>query len=50
MRLFAAKITPSLIGNSNNDPNTNIKIVNLTLGESLRANCTDSGHILITCD
>jgi hypothetical protein len=31
---------------TNNDSNTNIKIVNPTLGESLRAN----GHMLITCD
>jgi hypothetical protein len=30
----------------NNDSNTNIKIDNLTLGYSLRAN----GHIIITCD
>jgi hypothetical protein len=31
---------------TNNDSNTDIKIVNLTLGLSLRAN----GHIVITCD
>jgi hypothetical protein len=31
---------------TNNDSNTNIKIVNRTLGYSLRAN----GHIIITCD
>jgi hypothetical protein len=31
---------------TNNDSNTNMKIVNLTLGYSLLAN----GHIIITCD
>jgi hypothetical protein len=31
---------------TNNDSNTNIKIVDLTLGYSLRAN----GHIIITCE
>ena len=51
MRLFAAKIDNALIENSkdsvtNNESNTSIKIVNLTLGYSLRAN----GHIIITCD
>jgi hypothetical protein len=53
-RLFYAPISSednALIENSkdsvtNNDSNTNIKIVNLTVGYSLRA----SGHIIITCD
>ena len=31
---------------TNNESNTSIKIVNLTLGYSLRAN----GHIITTCD
>ena len=53
-RLFYAPVSSddnALIENfkdsaTNNDSNTNIKIVNLTLGYSLRA----SGHIIITCD
>jgi hypothetical protein len=53
-RLFYAPVSSddnALIENSkdsvtNNDSNTNIKIVNLTLGYSLRA----SGHIISTCD
>jgi hypothetical protein len=50
MRLFAAKTTPLLSENSkdsatNNESNTSIKIVNLTLGYSLRAN----GHIYMRC-
>jgi hypothetical protein len=53
-RLFYALVCSednALIGNSkdsvtNNESNTGIKIVNLTLGYSLRAN----GHIIITCD
>jgi hypothetical protein len=53
-RLFYAPISSDdnvLIENSkdsvtNNDSNTNIKIVNPTLGLSLRA----SGHIITTCD
>jgi hypothetical protein len=53
-RLFYAPVSSDdnvLIENSkdivtNNDSNTNIKIVNLTLGYSLRA----SGHIITTCD
>ena len=53
-RLFYAPLSSEdnvVIENSkdsvtNNDSNTNIKIVNLTLGYSLRAN----GHIIITCD
>jgi hypothetical protein len=55
-RLFYAPVSSddnALIENSkdsdsvtSNDSNTDIKIVNLTLGYSLRAN----GHILITCD
>jgi hypothetical protein len=53
-RLFYAPVSSddnALIENSkdsvtNNDSNTDIKIVNLTLGYSLRAN----GHIITTCD
>jgi hypothetical protein len=54
-RLFYAPVCSednALIGNSkdsvtNNESNTSIKIVNLTLGYySLRAN----GHIITTCD
>jgi hypothetical protein len=41
-----ALIENSMDSVTNNDSNTNIKIVNLTLGYSLRAN----GHIIITCD
>jgi hypothetical protein len=54
-RLFYALVSSEdnvIIENSkdsvtNNDSNTNIKIVNPALGESLRA---INGHILITCD
>ena len=53
-RLFYALVCSednALIENSkdsvtNNESNTSIKIVNLTVGYSLRAN----GHIIITCD
>jgi hypothetical protein len=53
-RLFYALVCSegnALIENSkdsatNNESNTSTKIVNLTLGYSLRAN----GHIIITCD
>ena len=53
-RLFYAPVCSednALIENSkdsvtNNESNSSIKIVNLTLGYSLRAN----GHIIITCD
>jgi hypothetical protein len=53
-RLFYALVSSddnALIENSkdsvtNNESNTSIKIVNLTLGYSLRAN----GRIIITCD
>ena len=53
-RLFYAPVCSednALIENSkdsvtNNESNTSIKIVNLTLGYSLRAN----GHIIITCE
>jgi hypothetical protein len=41
-----ALIENSKDGVTNNESNTSIKIVNLTLGHSLRAN----GHIIITCD
>ena len=54
-RLFYAPVCSednALIENSkdsvtNNHSNTNMKIVNLTLGYSLQAT---NGHIIITCD